>query len=140
MSVNDSTLTKTICTLLGSIPGWAWRTVGPYLPSEVGVYYGAIPDSPDMAVGVRVYEADDDNLRFTRARRVQVRFRGAPDNPAGADDLADTARDALDGLSRVGGMSGVSRLYMAPLGADTNGRQERTDNYLVILDNKEATA
>jgi len=38
----------------------------------------------------------------------------------------------------VGGISGVSRLSMAPAGADENGREERTENYLIILDNQEA--
>ena len=137
--MNDSTLTRTVCGLLGEIPGWAWRPDGPaYTASEVGVFYGAIGASPDRAAGVRVYGSDDDLVTGLAVRRVQVWVRGAPRDPSGADALADAAFGVLQGLSRREGISGISRLSMAPLGADTNGREERSDNYIVTIDNPEA--
>lgn len=132
--MDDAALTETLCALLGEVPGWSWRTSDTYSPDEVGVFYGAIPPTPDAAVGVRVYGADDDLVTGVAYRRAQIRFRGAKGDPRGADVMAAQAFAALQGLSRTGGMSGVNRLSVAPLGADTNGREERTDNYSVLLE------
>lgn len=139
MLLDDVTLTKLICTQLGALTGWEWREDGPdYASAVVGVFYGAIGPKPDQAVGVRVYAVTDNDLEHLRWRRVQLRLRGAPERPDGADTLADQAFGALQGLSRLGGISGVSRSSMAPAGADENGREERTENYIIIIDNQEA--
>lgn len=136
--MDDVTLTKYICAALGDIDGWSWAETGNYSAGVVGVFYGAIGPSPDKACGVRVYAATDNDIEHTHWRRVQLRLRGAKRRPDGADELAGQALDVLPRLSRVGGISGVSRLSMAPAGADENGREERTENYLIILDNQEA--
>lgn len=137
--MDDATLTTTICELLGALEGdWAWKEDSPYTSSEIGVFYGQIGDTPDRAVGVRVYATTDIPLEHLSWRRVQLRHRGARDRPDGADELASATFAALQGLSRVGGISGANRMSMAPLGADQNGREERTDNYIIILDNPEA--
>jgi hypothetical protein len=136
--VDDVTLTKTICALLGRIDGWVWRETGPaYSASKVGVFYGAIGETPDRAVGVRLYGGTDDPIEFVSSRRVQLRVRGAVGDVASADLLASQAFSALHGLSRVDGISGISRQSLTPLGADSNRRQERTENYLIIFDNPE---
>jgi hypothetical protein len=157
--VDDVTLTKSLCEWLGGIEGWAWRETGePYSDdavapdvdlspedelapdvSEVGVFYGRLKPSPDRAVGVRIYGTTDVAHEFVGWRRAQLRFRGDPDRPDGADELAVAAFARLQGLSRLGGISGVHRESMAPLGADQNGREERSDNYIIILDNQEAS-
>lgn len=138
--MDDSTLTQRLCTILGGIDGWAWRPQGPaFTASEVGVNYGSLPDDgPDRVVGVRVYGTADDRERHERGRRVQLRFRGERHRPDGADVLADAAFAVLPMISRHAGISGIDRLSMSPLGADGNGREERTDNYIVTLDNEEA--
>ncbi|MFF2493252.1 minor capsid protein [Agromyces sp. NPDC058064] len=136
-SLTDVELTKAIAAFLGEIDGWAWRPDGPvYTDTEVGVDYGAIQADTNRRVGVRVYMTTDE--QHLAVRRIQLRSRGAPGDPTGADELADAAFARLQGLSRVGGISGVSRLSMAPLGADANRREERTDNYIITLDNQEA--
>lgn len=136
-SLDDVELTMTVAEFLGDIDGWEWRPTGPaYTNAEVGVDYGAIKSDTDRRVGVRVYMTKDEpNLSW---RRVQLKFRGGRGAPQGADALADAAFARLQGLSRVGGISGISRLSMAPGGADANGREERTDNYIITLDNQEA--
>jgi len=135
--LDDVALTKLVCTELGTISGWAWRENGPaYTADEVGIFYGAIGTTPDKAVGVRVYGSSAE--RHLGWRRVQLRLRGDPGRPDGADALATPALDALQGLSRRGGISGITRQSMAPAGADDNRREERTENYLIILDNLEA--
>lgn len=137
--MDDATLTVLICEMLAEIPGWEWRPNGPaYTPAEVGLFYGALGATPDRAVGVRVYAASDDEREYLHWRRVQLRFRGEAHKRDGADALAAPAFASLQGLSRVGGISGIRRLSMAPAGADENGREERTDNYQITLDNQEA--
>lgn len=139
--MDDAALTKVICEQLGALPDWEWNETGePYSADVVGVFYGAIDPTPHRAIGVRVYGATDDRLAHLGWRRVQLRSRGAPGQPDGADQVADAGFGVLQGLSRLGGISDVSRLSMAPLGADENRREERTDNYTIILDNQETFA
>ena len=39
---------------------------------------------------------------------------------------------------RTGGINHIHRTSFGPLGADVNGREERSENYSVVLDNPEA--
>lgn len=139
--MNDVEITTRICSLLGRVPTWEWRPTGPaYTATETAIFYGPIGATPDRAIGVRLYGADDNDIQHERTRRAQVRYRGRKGSPADADAMASIGFDVLQGLSRVGGISGIRRISMVPLGADENGRDERTDNYLIILDNPEASA
>jgi len=139
--VDDATLTKLLCQILGGVAGYTWRENGPeYTASEVGIYYGAIPEGNyRAAIGVRVYGGTDDNVTSLHGRRAQLRFRGGKRHRGGADSLAHPAFLVLTGLSRTGGISGISRISFDPAGADGNGREERTDNYIITLDNTEAS-
>jgi hypothetical protein len=138
--VDDVTLTQRVCELLAAATSWAWRSAGPaYTSSEVGLFYGALGAVPDRAVAVAVYGTDDDVATGLGTRRVQVRYRGAKNTPAGADALAELGFTALHDTYPGGGIARIARVSSARLGADENGRQERTDNYQVILDNPEAT-
>jgi len=143
--LDDVTLTKLICSRLGEVPGWDWYDSDldepgdephTYEPDAVVIFYGALGAEPDKAVGVRVYGSTDE--RDLGWRRVQLRLRGEAGRPDGADALAGPAFDALLELPRVGGISTTSRQSMAPAGADDNRREERTENYLIILDNQES--
>lgn len=139
--MDDVALTKVVCEVLATRNGWAWRPAGPgYTADEVGVFYGPLGTSPDRAVGVALYTADDDVRTGLAARRVQVRHRGARGRPDGADELASLTFTALQGLARVAGIALASRVLVAHLGADENGRQERADSYQIILDNPEASS
>ena len=134
--MDDAALTIRLCEYLARVPGWAWRPDGPYTQDETGLFYGQIAAAPDRAVGVRVYGGDDDI--GLAERRVQVRFRGDPGVVDAADRMAGVAFVMLGALDRYRGVLGATRLSFLPLGADTNGREERTDNYLITLDNVEA--
>jgi hypothetical protein len=134
--VDDAALTERICELLAAIPGWDYRNFPVYTAAETGIFYGAIGTAPDRAVGVRVYGGTDEAVTF---RRVQLRIRGKANRRDGADKLAEPARVALMGVSRWRGISGIQRESFTSLGADSNGREERTDNYLITLDNLEAS-
>jgi len=138
--VDDATLTLRICELLGMVPTWEWRPDGPaYTATETAIFYGAIAATPDAAIGVRVYGALDASPRHVYGRRAQLRFRGRKNQRDAADRMAGTAFAVLDGLPRVGGISGIRRFSFGPSVTDDNGREERTDNYSIILDNPEAS-
>ena len=129
-----------ICSILGTIPGWDWNPdgTGPVVSDPVTIFYGALGTTPDTAVGVRIYASTDSLTEHYGSRRVQIRVRGAQGRPDGADELAGLAFAAIQGLSRMGGVSGISRLSLSPAGTDDNRREERTENYLITLDNLEA--
>jgi hypothetical protein len=133
--LTTTTITWAVAQLLADAGVGVWRTGGLYLASEVGVFYGAIGAAPDRAVGVTVYAQTDDIVTGRKDRYVQVRYRGAKGAPNGADVLADAGFDALHGTYRTSGIARITRTSTAPLGADSNGRQERADNYQLILDN-----
>lgn len=135
----DVELTMRLAEILGRIPSFAWRPNGPaYTSSEVAIFYGSILDGPDPAIGVRVYSpVDEANLS---RRRVQFRVRGRRNDVAGADRLADVLFIVLDNRLRGDGIASITRTSFSQLGADKNGREERTENYLITLDNLEASS
>ena len=128
-----------VCGILARIPGWAGPSLDEHADAKVAIFYGAIGAKPDVAVGVRVYGEASRDGDHREVRRVQLRFRGARDAPDGADRLAGIAHSVLTNLTRVAGISGAIRPSFAPLGADTNRREERADNYLIITDNPEVS-
>lgn len=135
--MDDETLTIRLAEYLAQVPGWEWRPRGPaYTPAETGIYYGPLAASADRGIGIRVYGGDDD--RYLAQRRVQLRFRGAKGSVFAADRMAGIGFTLLDSLDRYRGLLGAARISFAPTGADANGREERTDNYLITLDNVEA--
>jgi hypothetical protein len=136
--MDDVQLTYRICELLGTVPGWHWDPDpdAPAYPSTgVGIFYGAIEDKPDRAIGVKCYGSDDGDVLV---RRVQLRLRGRSHDRTDADALAGVAFLVLHGLSRVGGISDARRISTGPLGADESEREERSENYQITLDNPEA--
>jgi len=137
--VDTKTMIYALAQSLADRTDMVWRPTGPaYTEAEAGINYGALPQAPNQSIGMTAYYADDDLETSLAVRRVQLRFRGNPGERAGADDLADAAFAALQGLARVAGLNLVTRVAMAHLGADENDRQERTDSYQIIPDNQEA--
>ena len=136
--MDDVELTKAVCRLLAERCGWGWVLAGVNPTAPVRLFYGAIGTAPDQAVGVTVYGGTDDHVDGLTTRRVQLLHRGAKNAPDGADALAAESFGVLQGLSRTSGINTSFRLSWARLGADGSGRQERSDNYQIILDNAEA--
>lgn len=138
--MDTATVVTAVNEILAAAGVGVWRPAGPaYTLAEVGIFYGPIGAAPDRAVGVTVYVQSDDIETERKDRYVQVRCRGARGAPNGADLLADSVFYVLHGLVRTHGFARISRTSTAPLGADTNARQERTDNYRIIIDNPEAS-
>lgn len=136
--MDDATLTKTICAALGRIPGWIWSETAEYPADKVGIYYGAIPDEPDRAVGVRMYSIPVDDENTERIRRVQARIRGARHDRADADRLATITRAVLVDMLPPPGISEILFYSTGDLGSDNNQRELRTENFTVSLDNQES--
>lgn len=136
--MDDAALTLALCEMLGEVPGWHWTPTTQTPAGMVGVFYGDMPDTPDRAIGVRVYGGTDDPVVYQPARSVQLRIRGARGDKDDADRIAGFAFALLQGRCRVRGISWVQRDTFGPLGADKNGREERSENYTVFLDNPEA--
>ena len=136
--MTDRDLTIALCELLAEELGWSWSLTEPYPAGAVGLFYGSIGDTPDRAVGVRVYGGSDPRVRAP-TRSVQLLLRGRPGEPDGADALADAAFGVLHKTLRCRGILAGQRSYFGPLGADANGREERADNYEIHLDNMEET-
>lgn len=138
--MDDDVLTRVICERLAGAGVGVWRPAGPaYTAAETGIFYGALGATPDRALAVAVYLPVDDVETGIALRYLQVRSRGPRNLPDGADVLAGAVFRALHGTYPRGGIARITRTSAARLGADGNSRQERTDNYLVILDNPEAT-
>lgn len=136
--MDDVTLTHRLCALLARLPGWEGPELSKHEGAEVAIFYGAIGASPHRAVGVRVYNQAGGTSDQRNIRRVQLRIRGARNSPADADAIAGIAFAVFDGFTRTAGINSIRRDSFAPLGSDKNGREERADNYIIILDNQEA--
>lgn len=134
--MKDSELKTRLCEILGTIDGFEWSTTEGYAAESVGVWFGGIGDSPDRAVGVRLYGGSDVD-KLTK-RKAQIWVRGARDERGSADDIADAVFDRFDNLSREGGILGIRRESMSDQGTDDNGRDLRSENYTITLDNEEA--
>ena len=133
----------TTADLLEGVAVWlAAQGVGVYRPDsvhpagETAVTLKRLPTAPDRAVAVNVYDTRDDLTTPLREVMVQLRFR-APGPLTAVDEFADSVFPLLHmrhhfdaGTVRV---QRAVRRSSAPMGADDNRREERADNYALIL-------
>lgn len=137
---NDAELKKLLCRWVATVAGGQWNETGAtYSPDSLTVVYGQIDETSDREIAVQIYLWTDDDIRFLHWRRVQFRIRGRRHDLTDADEIAWSIFSAQHTLSREGGISDARRASVALLGADTNGREERTDNYTIILDIQESS-
>lgn len=133
--MDTTALVYAVNQLLHNASVGVWRPTGPaYTSAEVGIFYGPILATPDRAIGVTCYTQTDDIVNGEAIRYVQVKCRGAKGLPNGADLVADAVFAALHGVYRTSGIARIVRTSTVPLGADENARQERTDNYQILID------
>jgi hypothetical protein len=110
-----------------------WRTSGVYAAGETGILIRSIPSTPDRIITLAAYPIDAGYVGLADTTvGIQHRLRGGRD-PRDCDDLADAIFDLLDSAEHysLGGIhvvQSVRRSY-ASLGADGNGRWERSENY-----------
>ncbi|MBN8883400.1 MAG: hypothetical protein J0H73_13930 [Salana multivorans] len=108
-------------------------------PATAGtaITYKRLPVTPDRAIAVTVYDIEDSITLPDVTVLVQLRFRGETNDRTDVDDLADSVAAVLDGRHQftVGALhvQRARRVSFSPQGADDNGREERADNYALVL-------
>jgi len=130
--VDDDELTDVVCQVL------ATRGVGVYPGTATGdqvqVVYGDVSAvGVDRAIGVTVYAGLDELAEGPPIRFVQLRVRGKAKDRRSANQIAGAAKDVLHGLVSTDGIFLSERVSFVPLGADGNGRYERTENYQMTI-------
>lgn len=103
------------------------------------VYIGAMPDTPDDAVTINVYDStidrdDTGNPDYW----VQFRFRAGGSDPRRVSDMADALAEKLLDHTHVELTPEVhvrhaKRTVRTPAGMDQNRRYERADSYRLSL-------
>ncbi|AVH58381.1 MULTISPECIES: minor capsid protein [Streptomyces] len=109
-----------------------YRPDGIYAPTDTAITDTVMPDSPDRAVVLTAYDTADDPALTDCTVFVQVRTRAGTD-PRAVADLDEAAFGVLHGLRNqqfgTAHVQLIKRENTAPMGADANGRHERTSNY-----------
>lgn len=113
-----------------------WKPTGVYDDNEIGIVIGPPSQSPPSLVALAVYNSVDDPAQSDSTVMLQVRVRAPDDDPRKADDLSDGVFNSLQGVRTT--VNGIRLVYgkrssSFPLGIDGNGRQERTDNYDLMV-------
>lgn len=139
MSVTSDLVRGLAVWLADAGVGLTYRADGtPYTPAEVGIYAKALPVSPDRATAITVYGATDEPKIPVSGFRVQLWFRGRPNDTLDVDDIADPVFLALQGAENLTfgqvHVVQVLRVSSVQLGIDGNKRSERSDNYRVDVD------
>lgn len=140
--MGDDVVIIAVAELLAEL-GWAWRPHSEFEPDDdVGILFRRLADRPNLPaqlVAIAVYGGGDDDENGEAYRLVQLRFRGARNDPRGADQLAGAAFNHLRTVAHRRGIAWARRRSFDQSKADDNGREQRTDNYRITLDNPEAT-
>lgn len=127
-----------IAQLLEDTGQGTWKPTGAYATDDpTPIIIKSVPASPDRVITLSEYSVSDDPTLSDSVKGLQVRFRAGRD-PRTVDDMADDAFDVLHGLQGVELSTGVLivqsyRQSSALLGADDNGRHERSDNYYLTV-------
>ena len=115
-----------------------YRPSGGYQSGETAVVFGPLPDDPDRCIGLTVYAATDEANVPLSHLRVQLMFRGNPNDSLDPGEIAGPVFNAFNGTSGlVFGTAYVNqaqRVSRVPLGVDGNQRSERADNYALDVD------
>jgi hypothetical protein len=115
-----------------------WEPLGVYTTDQIGIVLGVPTQQPPSLVALAAYGNADDPALSDSTMQMQVRVRAPNADPRPADDLADAVFDTLQGLHGADLIGGVRLVYARrvstlPLGIDGSGRQERADNYDLMV-------
>jgi hypothetical protein len=118
----------------------AQQGVGVYNPAgyqatDTAIVFGELPSTPNRCIGLTLYSAQDHPVQNLSTVRLQLMFRGAPNDSLDVGDLATTAFAALQGVTdRDYGAAHLiqcGRVSAVPLGIDELKRSTRADNYQI---------
>lgn len=132
----ESDLLAGVAQLLDTDNVAVWNPTGAYADNEIGIVIGPPSQSPPSLVALATYNNSDDPAASDSTVFLQVRTRAPDDDPRKANALAGGVFNSLQGLRAT--VNGIRIVYgkrnsSYPLGIDGNGRQERTDNYELMV-------
>ncbi|MEN1976994.1 minor capsid protein [Cellulomonas olei] len=114
---------------------WSGDAPAEYGPNDTLITLLHLPEDPDAAIAVSLYDGDDELRLPNVGLLVQLLIRV----PGPADAVADVAEAAFGVLHGVHHdtwgelrVQSARRISFAQLGADSNGRHERSDNYRIV--------
>jgi hypothetical protein len=127
-------ITNTIALLaVSSTAGLTWRADGTaYADVETGIYRKRLPDGlRGLAITV-VPQSDDPSQPLGRVM-IQLKARGAKNNPADPDDILDACFNVMHGAVSIAAGSCVliqlNRGIRVPMGDDPTSAWELADQY-----------
>lgn len=124
--------------LAGAGLGLTFNANGVYTSAQTGIFFMTMPDAPDRCVTLSLVDLDDHPTMPLGSKMLQVRGRGARNNPLDVGELLDPIFDVLHARTDValGGQTAVQilRRVSAPLGADELHRWSRADQYYSDVD------
>ena len=134
MSGFETNLRTGIAAALNTAAIGVWREASAYAAGETAIVFGTFPQDPARAVCLSLYGVGDEPSLSDSTIGLQVRTRWDGQDPRLVDDLAALVLDYLHGKTDWTLSTGVHvvqclRKSWVPLGQDTNGRWERSDNY-----------
>lgn len=116
-----------------------YRTDGSaYAPGETAIVFGTLPQTPARCIALSYYPVTETVATQTGQHGVQIRTRGADQDPNDVDQLADNCHRILHGLTLVA-LNSVTAGQIrhqsgASLGQGPTLQWERSDNYYVWAD------
>lgn len=138
MGATKELLTGVAELLATSGLGLSWNPNGVYQPGQAGIFMMFTPPTPDRVVVLNLVDTSDDPSMPLGTRMLQVRGRGAKNDPLDVAELLDPIFTVLHGRTNwvVGGQTIVQclRRVSAPMGADETGRVERADQFYLDVD------
>lgn len=142
MSITDTftgSLLDGIAQLLAGGGAGTYRTDGSaYLAAETAIVFGTLPQSPARCIALAYYPVAETIATQTGQHGVQIRTRGADQDPNDVDQLADNCHRLLHGLALVALNSVTAGLIWhqsgASLGQGPDTLWQRSDNYYLWAD------
>lgn len=106
--------------------------------SKPGIVIKRVPASPDQVIVLSTYGGNDHEYLPQGDISVQIRVRGARNDPDGPDGILDAIFDLLHNARYVPlipgqpPVSSIHRKTTMPMGVDANNRWEEAHNYHVF--------
>lgn len=125
-----------LAAFLAAAGAGTYRSGGAYAAGETGIFFAAMPQTPDRAIVLSDYPVTDDPSLSDSVVGVQVRCRGGADWHD-VKAIADAVFDVLHGKTAFD--AGTVRVVQAlrrsgaPLGRDDSNRWEHSDNYYLTV-------
>ena len=139
MSTDTDIVTGTASYLASANIGVTYRPDGSsYLPTETGVFFGIMPETPDRVIVLNWVPGTDNISEASGDGLLQIAMRGLPNNSTDVLDLASDIRTVLHGVTGLTFnscfLAQAYRQSSVPMGQDDSVRLVRADHYFYQID------